>query len=415
MTGGGLAGGGLVPGDDIRRVDRAEYDRVLGAYLTALKALPGVTSVYQLGNIKVPGISDIDLIVVVDDKIPAGTNFWELLRSVTGPNGPYVFSHPSYVISRDIFPQLPVLFYADNLRHLWGEELAFVSLPPEQEAFYAYLIAVESAIVQTFPFLRSLTNRTATNLRSLLCHLNAVRHNFSTIARWVDCRDRQRWRDYLDAIDRLRTGWFSLDAQHRFAQTGVLTQEGYAILLEILDELARIGIAQGFVRSATRTDWFSLLDINVLLRFSPTHAAEMDRLINPLSLLREAPFLRSMQADSRRLRELLGDVPLLTLPAAIYPLIGSWSEHQGRVGQVLRARQLGAGRNAWNEIPPPVQPWLQRREEELNRYFGFIERSRLAGMLPLTTTSWLSPSKSWPNRLKTGWAHFWVKRSLPKR
>jgi hypothetical protein len=409
-----VTGSGLLLGDDIRAIDRAEYTRVLEAYLAALRPLPGVTAVYQLGNIKVPGISDIDLIVVVDDRIQAGTNFWELLRSVTGPHGPYVFSHPSYVISRDIFPQLPLLFYADNLRHLWGEKLAFVSVPPEQEAFYAYMIAVESAIVQTFPFLRSLTTGTATNLRSLLCHLNAVRHNFSTIARWVDCRDRRRWTNYLEAIDRLRTGWFALDEQHRFAQTGALTREGYAILLEIVDELAEIGIAQGFVCSGTQMNWLSLLDINVLLRFSPTGKAEVGRLTNPLSSIRQALLLRSLQANSRRLRELLSDVPLLTLPGAIYPLIGSWSESHGRVGEVLEARQLGAGRNAWNELPSRVQPWLQRREQELNRYFAFIERSRVAGMLPLTTTSWLSPSRSWPNRLKTGWSSFWVKRSLAK-
>jgi hypothetical protein len=92
---------------------------------------------------------------------------------------------------------------------------------------------------------------------------------------------------------------------------------------------------------------------------------------------------------------------------------------QGRVDDgwcpVPWSRRFGDTARSGRAIQRRAQPLLQCREQELNGHFGFIERARLAGMLPPTTTNWLSPSRSWPNGLKTGWARLWVERSLANR
>lgn len=398
--------------DDVRRLQRSDYDRVLDAYLAALSGLRGVSAVYQLGNLRVPGISDIDLIIVVDERLAPGTDFHALLRATTGADGAYLFSHPPYVIGRTGFAHLPLLFFADNLRHRCGEVLAFEVPEPAQADFCGYLIAVEAAIGQSFPLLRSLTDGRALNLRSLLCHLNAIRHNFSTIARWIDCGSRAHWADYVVRIDRLREGWFDAPQAERFAEVSYLLPEARRILFEVLAELAVIGQAQGFLRGNGTATWFSLLDVNLLLRFAPSGAVGTSRLVNPLSRLRDRPILRHALARHRRLREALSDVTVLELPAALYPLVGSWAENHGEVARVLRARQLNGEHNGFGALPAQIQAWMARRQAVLDAYLGFVRRLDIRGALLLTPATWLTPARSLANRLKTRWNRRWVGRRL---
>ena len=50
-------------------VPRAEYDKAIDRMVEKLKKIQGIVSVYQIGSINDPGISDIDLVAVFEDKI----------------------------------------------------------------------------------------------------------------------------------------------------------------------------------------------------------------------------------------------------------------------------------------------------------------------------------------------------------
>jgi hypothetical protein len=410
----------LIPDDilarnDVRRLALSDYDRALRSYVTALSARRGVKAIYQMGSIRFPGISDIDLIIIVDRQIETGTDFGRILRATAGPDGAYIFSHAPYVISEDGFRRLPVLFFADNLQHRWGQIIEFAPLPVPQLQFYAYHMALEAAIAQSFAFLRAVHARALPNLRSLLCHLNAVRHDFSTISQWMDWRDRAHWAGYVQRIDRLRGAWFETEEPDRLAETWALVGSARDILRELLEELVRVGRDSGYLGAGRRQAWFSLLDINILLDFSPQASVRMDFLPNPARFVRRLPAVGPALAMRPRVRELVGDVSVLRLPAALHPLIDAWNGGHGRLAEVLRRRRFPGSEPDTHQLPDPVRGWLVEKGQCLERYLSFVAEARLAGLLLLTPASWLQMSGSMPNRLKTRWNELWVRRSLASR
>ena len=48
-------------------IDASAYDEAIDKYVCRVKKLPGIVEVVQFGRVTAPGISDLDLLVVVDD------------------------------------------------------------------------------------------------------------------------------------------------------------------------------------------------------------------------------------------------------------------------------------------------------------------------------------------------------------
>ncbi|MFV1976122.1 MAG: hypothetical protein ACC651_10255, partial [Candidatus Scalindua sp.] len=53
--------------NDLNEISKNDYKKVIDDYIDAISSNPTVSAVYKMGNISEPGISDIDLIVVVKD------------------------------------------------------------------------------------------------------------------------------------------------------------------------------------------------------------------------------------------------------------------------------------------------------------------------------------------------------------
>ncbi len=103
--------------NDIRYIPQQDYEKVLWLYIDYLSQRLDMVSIYQIGAISVPGISDIDLIIVLDDRTSSALDFREAQRAAAGELGLYAFSHSPFVVNCKTFRNLPTLFYAYNLRH----------------------------------------------------------------------------------------------------------------------------------------------------------------------------------------------------------------------------------------------------------------------------------------------------------
>ncbi len=398
--------------DDVQYVDRAKYDDVLKTYLDYIGSLSQVASVYQLGNISVPGISDIDLIVVLRDKFNIPVNFRNLQREITGATGMYLFSHAPYVVNRDAYADLPMLFFADNLQHAWGEKLTLNCYPSDQAEFYKYVIALEAAISQSFAFIKATQNKTVFNLRSLLCNLNAVKHNFTTLAPWREASQRVGWQEYRREIDGLRNAWFQENEQIRIQRVIDLSGKATVILGEVLSELLSIGWEKGFLRRIEHNVLFSLLDLNVLLRFTDTAEISVSACANPAKILLNFPMLGTIAARNRRIREALYDVSILTLPRDLFSVIGAWFDDKRELAHTISHRVLSPRSLSGGICAAQVRPWLQARENRLNNYFHFMRGSGASGYLALTPAMWHYSRKTTINRFKTMWNRLWVHRAL---
>jgi len=97
-------------------VSLGEYRRAVDRYLDQIKNVPGVVSVYLMGGFSAPGLSDIDVIIVVDD------SFSGRRSSALNPGGvnDYLFLHGPLVFPRSLAEDVQKIVYASNLQLVSG-------------------------------------------------------------------------------------------------------------------------------------------------------------------------------------------------------------------------------------------------------------------------------------------------------
>lgn len=99
-------------------IDCSSYQSQINEYVCRAKNFDGVCSIYLMGSIKAPGLSDIDLLVVVDD------NFYESKSknlSVMGLDS-RVFLHGPIIVPKSLSQELQYIVYASDLACLYGDE-----------------------------------------------------------------------------------------------------------------------------------------------------------------------------------------------------------------------------------------------------------------------------------------------------
>lgn len=99
------------------RIEIAEYDRVLGAYVDKVLKTNDIISIWTMGSVGSPGLSDLDVIVVVNEEFDFKKS-WRL--SVTGIND-NLFVHGPIVIPESMACEVQWLIYATNLQKIFGK------------------------------------------------------------------------------------------------------------------------------------------------------------------------------------------------------------------------------------------------------------------------------------------------------
>lgn len=397
--------------NDIRYIPQQDYEKVLWLYIDYLSQRLDMVSIYQIGAISVPGISDIDLIIVLDDRTSSVLDFREAQRAAAGELGLYAFSHSPFVVNCKTFRNLPTLFYAYNLRHLWGEKLTLNEYSSKEQEFYDYVIAVEAAIAQSFIFMRVTQDRTVFGLRSLLCNLNAIKHTISTIRRWRRPEDIGGSQVFMDQVDELRQGWFGHGPRHDFGAIAGLSAEALHILGRVLDELGVVGRDKRYLKDGCGEVYFSILEANVLLHFGPRAHVGVGHIRNPLHRLCEWPWIGGKLKARRRLRGAVSDISVLNMPSDLFSIIGFWGDANGPLGRILADRILAPRGTVEPVCSPAINRLLLEREASLNAYLQFAEGTGISGFLSLTPATWIRRPRTYGNRLKTALNTYIVRRT----
>lgn len=207
--------------DTVRPLAREVYDRDRAAMVDVLADL-GATSVYEIGSVGAPGISDLDLIACFGDDVdlrPAKAAMAPLLRSSS------TLLHPPWAIRARHMASLPSLFAVRQMRDLLGGG----SLVAEQSRFQRMLWNLEACagVLATFVGRRRITTRSA------LCLLNGVRYNLELAA--VDEVVAPGGSEFAAGIATLRQDWFGTAADLRERRILELWAQALLVLRGLLD------------------------------------------------------------------------------------------------------------------------------------------------------------------------------------
>jgi predicted nucleotidyltransferase len=196
----------------------------------------GVRAVYQFGAIECPGLSDLDLLVVLDDAV-SGVPEPLRLASVD-PQTAYVLDHDPLFVGEAAAPLLAAVFPLFGARQVWGDVL---HLPVSEDYAQDVRLSATTALnLRKYDDdVAALSQAVPTPWRTVLAYLHSVVHlERGAVAMGCPVPVALRRASRLDA-----------DIRQRFTADQVATQADLRYALHALSEAA------GEVRALTVNYW----------------------------------------------------------------------------------------------------------------------------------------------------------------
>lgn len=152
-----------------RPTERGAYRSTLDKVVTLLSTATFVDAIYQVGGVRHPGISDIDLLLVVADD--AWSKDDPLARLSASER--YLFTHSCFVVPVSLAPELPSNVLLNGYRHLHGAEWGWTDDADTTRALEVQT-ALEFLAKHVFDLYVQLTYRVL-KVRVFLQHMKGVK------------------------------------------------------------------------------------------------------------------------------------------------------------------------------------------------------------------------------------------------
>jgi len=222
--------------DDVRQRKLEDYQSTTQAEVDRLSVLPEVVAVYSTGMVKAPGISDLDLIAVVDLEKTSGRVRRVLKRALKIPAEDYIRTHPIFAISPDLFTQIRWLGDLSTLECLHGAELQAEQVPESFQSPLRAVTLLETGIHKFFA-LRYILLRTSPSARDLLLTLNSIGYSLSLGGQLKNCGSSLKIsiEEFRARLLELRSDWFILESQQRIGTLVRLIEQAPELLLQALE------------------------------------------------------------------------------------------------------------------------------------------------------------------------------------
>ncbi|MEP7169704.1 MAG: hypothetical protein ABI855_10075, partial [Bacteroidota bacterium] len=181
-------------------VSESEYKTVLNSMTDRLKNLTETMSVYQIGGIGSPGISDLDMVVVFNDNKKIEKNFLDSLPS----SERYLFIHSLYGISQTDFKESGRYIFFNNFTLLYGTDLRLnPALSLEETEALKKQVAIEYIIKMSINLYLQQFYKVL-RVRDLLLHVKALQYDFD----FLGIRSGRLFEKSSQIIE-WRKSWFS--------------------------------------------------------------------------------------------------------------------------------------------------------------------------------------------------------------
>lgn len=193
-------------------------------------------AVYQIGRVGVPGISDLDFILVYADDTVLD---WRQYQPESFPEWiRFHLTHAPYICPESAWADLPCWYPVFDIKHLWGDTLAALQVPSDHAAGVYLGMLIDYLIVKIPVDILWITWTKPIRLRILLCMLHSLQYTYQ-LAKNANLPVSDEYKGIVSRINNLRESWFDL-SQERFAILEEITERacdlaGY--LIELVDQV----------------------------------------------------------------------------------------------------------------------------------------------------------------------------------
>ena len=185
----------------INSVSLSIYEELISTYVEAIKNVDGVKSIIQIGSFTTPGLSDIDIIVIVEDENPPKWEDISLMKILKGKEGFEVIAHDVFVYPFSLSKYIEGLFYLDRKKVLFGGDIGGV-LSIKKIDGLKLILSFEYTIhrLETLLILVSLKR---TNIRDVLLFISTLRHTYKLLSDF-DIITKEECENRVSKIELLR-------------------------------------------------------------------------------------------------------------------------------------------------------------------------------------------------------------------
>ena len=100
-----------------------DYNHEIDRVMNVLSQCDDVISIFQIGEVSCPGISDLDFIVVVRDTMRNPGDYRKRISGLRKNN--FILMHPPYTVNESLAPEITYAIPIFNLIRLYGEPIQF--------------------------------------------------------------------------------------------------------------------------------------------------------------------------------------------------------------------------------------------------------------------------------------------------
>ena len=250
---------------DIRQIELEKYIKFTEYLADYLFEYPQVVSIYQMGGWTQPGISDIDLIIVVKELEKPDYKELNVLNRVLARNSDeeYMLMHAPFVISEKAFEHLDLFFYCSDLKKLAGKEIKINKNPVELQEI-AELYKLVSVLVHTYPRFYFL-NKKKWSLRSFLTFGYSLKHTYRIIRQFDNSFQNNKIEEYIDKMTDLRK---------QVIETNSINEKVIFPLIELGKKVSKIMlkkvdsiIVERITFEPSKTDFMYIKSFEIILSF----------------------------------------------------------------------------------------------------------------------------------------------------
>ena len=189
--------------------------------------------IYTNGVVSNPGISDIDILIVVKNNTSPSLKFVWLDKKERN-----MICHPFYIIDETIMKNIRLIYPDFNLKLIKGHSM-IINQPTKNELRLIRIFLMIDVILRHFPgdYLEMLITRWI-SVRDALLRLNALNHSIATF-KLIGLKKKE-WDSYIKEVKKLRSAWFNIGYEEQNKILIKLLKEATYISMDIASELSSL-------------------------------------------------------------------------------------------------------------------------------------------------------------------------------
>jgi hypothetical protein len=191
---------------DVRRLTIGDYRHAIDSYVARCADIRGVSAIYQFGNIGAPGLSDIDLMVVLRDDAKGTEDFQRLsIRHPSWQDERVIrdcFIHNPFVCPESVFREIDWIIPGNEWTHLSGDHVDRREPTHDENKTTALIHGLDFAIARVHQLVRA-AQSSAGSLRWLVPQLWSVTHTRKILER-LGAPLSISWSSLIDRLAELR-------------------------------------------------------------------------------------------------------------------------------------------------------------------------------------------------------------------